>query len=127
MVGTTIIRVVYGLDTSGSGDKYVRLAEEAISHFNEVFEPGRYLVNTFPWLRFVPTWFPGANFQRRFASLRPTVRAMRDVPWEAAMERKVGRPSFQCQRHWALTPRSVARRSHPYDVFLHYTDRPHRK
>ena len=90
MIGTIIIRVVYGLDTSGSGMEYVRIAEESMDCFNAVFEPGRYLVQTFPWLRFVPSWFPGAGFQREFAEWRPRVQSMRDVPWEAAVARKVG-------------------------------------
>ena len=90
MIGTIIIRVAYGLDTSGPGMEYIRIAEETTACFNAVFEPGRYLVKTFPWLHFVPSWFPGAGFQREFAKWRPRVQSMRDVPWEAAMARKVG-------------------------------------
>ena len=26
--------------------------------------PGRFLVDVFPWLKYIPEWFPGANFQR---------------------------------------------------------------
>ena len=89
MIGTIIIRIVYGLDTSGSGMEYVHIAEDAMDAFNAAFEPGRYLVQTFPWLRFVPSWFPGAGFQRDFAEWRPRVQSMRDVPWEAAVARKV--------------------------------------
>lgn len=32
--------------------------------------PGRFLVETFPFLRYVPEWFPGAGFQRIFAECK---------------------------------------------------------
>jgi len=26
--------------------------------------PGRFLVEVFPWLRFIPEWFPGASWKK---------------------------------------------------------------
>ena len=89
-IGTTIIRVAYGLDAStGEASKWVHAAEQAMNCFNTAFKPGRYLVQTFPWLWHVPAWLPGAGFQREFAAWRPIVRAVRDGPWEAAAEKRV--------------------------------------
>ena len=92
MVGTTIIRVAYGLDASdkGPGYEYVLGAKRAMHCFNTVFQPGRYLVQTFPWLRYVPAWFPGASFQRQFSAWRPVVSNTRDAPWAAAAQKRVG-------------------------------------
>ena len=33
----------------------------------DAFVPGRYWVEFFPFLRFVPAWVPGAGFQKDFA------------------------------------------------------------
>ncbi len=57
--------------------------------FNTVFQPGRYLVQTFPSLRHIPSWFPGAGFRREFAAWFPVVRKLHEVPWEAAMTARV--------------------------------------
>ena len=90
MIGCTIIPIVYGLDTSGpEGESYVRIAEDAMDCFNVVIQPGRYLVQTFPSLRHIPAWFPGAGFQREFAAWKERVRAMLEVPWAAAEARRV--------------------------------------
>ena len=89
LIGSIIIRVAYGLDARDSDVKYIDIAEEAMDTFNITFQPGRYLVQTFPWLRHVPAWLPGAGFQHEFAAWRPIVRAVRDGPWEAAAEKRV--------------------------------------
>ena len=72
-----IIRVAYGLEVVDDNDKYVDIAEAAMDCFNIVFQPGRYMVQTFPSLRHIPSWFPGAKFRREFAAWYPTVRKIR--------------------------------------------------
>ncbi|KAI0689845.1 cytochrome P450 [Cerioporus squamosus] len=92
LIGAVIIRATYGLEVSGKNDKYIKIAEDAMDCVNNIFQPGKpYLVQTFPSLRHVPSWFPGAKFKRQFAAWVPTVRKLYDVPWEAAMaERREG-------------------------------------
>ena len=87
MIGAMIMRIVYGLDVYGPDEKYIQIAEKSMECFSAVFNPGRYLVQTLPWLRFVPASFPGAGFQREFAAWRPQVAAARDLPWEAATKK----------------------------------------
>ncbi|KAH9937825.1 cytochrome P450 [Epithele typhae] len=89
LIGTVIIRIVYGLDVKDSlpgcpPNKYISIAEESMSAFSVIFHPGQYYAQSFPWLRYVPAWFPGARFQRDFAAWRPIVRSMLNVPWKAA-------------------------------------------
>ncbi|RDX44537.1 cytochrome P450 [Lentinus brumalis] len=55
LIGAIIIRVSYGLEVIGGNDKYIELAEDTMECFNTVFQPGRYLVQTFPSLRNVPS------------------------------------------------------------------------
>ena len=89
MIGAIIIRAAYGVEVKDTNDKYVMIADRAMECFNVVFKPGAYLVQTFPWMRHIPSWFPGARFQREFDAWRPTVRMIHDAPWKAAMDARV--------------------------------------
>ncbi|RPD52912.1 cytochrome P450 [Lentinus tigrinus ALCF2SS1-7] len=80
-----IMRVVYGLDLTPDDD-YMHTGEKAITAFNLAFLPGKYLVETFPIMRFIPKWFPGAKFKRDAAGWRDAVLRMRNEPWEGAVK-----------------------------------------
>ncbi|KAL7281056.1 hypothetical protein ACG7TL_004358 [Trametes sanguinea] len=67
-------------------DEYLLMTEQALESFHRAFKFGKYLVETFPILRFLPSWFPGAKFQREAKVWKPRVHKLRDVPWEQALE-----------------------------------------
>lgn len=60
---TTIIRTAYGFENN---EPLIHLAETLVQELAEAAVPGRFLVNHFPLLRYVPSWFPGAGFQKHF-------------------------------------------------------------
>ncbi|KAM5543810.1 hypothetical protein V8D89_002427 [Ganoderma adspersum] len=45
-------------------EKYTALAREVMHQTGIALQPGRWAVNFYPALMYVPTWFPGAGFQR---------------------------------------------------------------
>ena len=53
--------------------------------FAATFVPGKYLVEIFPVLRFLPSWFPGARFRREGAAWKKNVQRLRNTPWDAAI------------------------------------------
>ena len=53
--------------------------------FSQLFVPGKYLVESFPIMRYLPYPLPGTQFKRDAADCYSIVRKMRDAPWEAAM------------------------------------------
>ncbi|KAF8158864.1 hypothetical protein K438DRAFT_1619947 [Mycena galopus ATCC 62051] len=55
---------VYGYDIKPENDRFVYLAEEGVRRLAESVLPGRYAVNTFPFLRHFPSWFPGCGFHQ---------------------------------------------------------------
>ncbi|KAF9002580.1 cytochrome P450 [Cyathus striatus] len=61
----TIMRVVYGIDVRESDDPYILNVEEVLNGFAEAAIPGRFLVDLIPALKYVPEWFPGAEFKRK--------------------------------------------------------------
>nr|BED43020.1 cytochrome P450 monooxygenase [Trametes versicolor] len=85
-VTATILRVTYGLQVSGRDDEYVVLAEATVAIQNAITVPGKYLVEVLPFLRFLPSWLPGAKFRREGKTWMPITRRMRDAPWDFTMK-----------------------------------------
>ncbi|RXW14495.1 hypothetical protein EST38_g11359 [Candolleomyces aberdarensis] len=69
LFGTEIMRVAYGFDDIRRNEELIHNAEALIVGFADAVVPGRYLVNIFPSLKHVPSWFPGAGFKRFLGSL----------------------------------------------------------
>ncbi|KAI0753229.1 cytochrome P450 [Daedaleopsis nitida] len=88
MFNATIIAVTYGLDVHSKpeNDKYIRIAEQTMRSFHAAFELGKYAVEVFPFVRYLPAWFPLAGFKRELPRWRADSRRLRDEPWEAAKE-----------------------------------------
>ncbi|KAJ6561796.1 cytochrome P450 [Mycena capillaripes] len=70
MTGAIVLRIAYGYIVKDGKDYYVDLAEELAKMTGEAIQPGRWLVDSFPILRHVPSWFPGAGFKRWAAEKR---------------------------------------------------------
>ncbi|KAI0800113.1 CyP450 monooxygenase [Fomes fomentarius] len=85
IIGATITKIAYGLDVHTPDDEYLSLTQEGNDIFLEAFVPGRYLVESFPILRHIPPWFPGAKFRRQAAEWRETYVRVLNKPFEAAM------------------------------------------
>jgi hypothetical protein len=62
---------------------------------------GRYLVDVFPSLQYLPTWFPGAGFQKEAAGYRKTVERMTEEPVKAT-ERDMVRRNFSHHLCWLI-------------------------
>lgn len=66
--------------------------DEANSTVVEAARPGRFLVDTLPWLKYIPGWFPGASFQRIAAQGRDLMQKSRSVPFQVAKRALVRDP-----------------------------------
>nr|BED43030.1 cytochrome P450 monooxygenase [Trametes versicolor] len=84
--GSTIMRVSYGIEVAEENDPYVAAVEEGVATFNEAFVPGAFLVETFPSLRHIPSWFPGGGFKRTAAKWKEIAHNMRDAPFKKTLE-----------------------------------------
>ncbi|KAF7374350.1 Cytochrome p450 [Mycena sanguinolenta] len=73
---------VYGYDVKPINDHFVDLAETAVKPLNNSVLPGAAAVNVFPILRYLPSWMPGAGFQRTAAECRQLTKQMRELPFE---------------------------------------------
>ncbi|KAJ6573817.1 cytochrome P450 [Mycena vulgaris] len=63
--GAMVLHLTYGYKIREDGDDpLVDLADKALAEFSETVRPGAWLVDVMPILKYVPSWFPGADFKR---------------------------------------------------------------
>lgn len=84
--GAVILKVAYGWTVAENDDYFVSLMEESFKVHAEIVKPGRWLVDTYPILRFVPKWFPFASFQRQAEIYRKEFSRIDTVPHAWAKE-----------------------------------------
>ncbi|KAJ7142156.1 cytochrome P450 [Mycena crocata] len=68
IVAACILLINYGHSASDHNDPYIEASSGVMQRFSEAAAPGRWLVDLIPFLKYVPAWFPGANF-KKFAIL----------------------------------------------------------
>lgn len=85
-----MMRTAYGFDDVRQNESLVRDAVTLSSAFIEAAIPGKFLVNIFPVLKHVPSWFPGAGFQKYFAGLAQLSSNTVHSPFEEAKHDYVG-------------------------------------
>ncbi|KAI0674497.1 CyP450 monooxygenase [Trametes maxima] len=85
LFAATIMRIAYGIEVKEENDEYVAMAEEALATFNRLLIPGKYLVELFPFLQYLPSWVPGAQFKRDAAKAKAALHRVQDVPWERTL------------------------------------------
>ncbi|KAJ7312302.1 cytochrome P450 [Mycena albidolilacea] len=100
MVGKMIMSITYGIDVLPLNDPYLKLSHEMARAGSVAAVPGKYLVDTIPVLKYIPTWFPGAEFKRQAKEWKKVVRQAVELPFEET-KRKIAtggaRASFVSQ------------------------------
>ena len=77
--------MAYGIEMKAKNDPYVRMSERAMSGLVLSGTPGRWLVDVLPFLKYVPSWFPGAGWKRQAAVWREWQDDMRTKPYDVAV------------------------------------------
>ena len=83
------MKITYGIDVKESGDPYISIAEEASTGFAEAAVIGAFWVDILPLLRFIPSWVPGAGFQKKAARWKGALMTMTEKPFEYVKEQLV--------------------------------------
>ena len=91
------MKIGYGIAVQESDDPYISNAEVAMNGAAEAGIPGAFWVDLFPILKYVPSWFPGAGFQKKAARVREATNAMAERPFRHVQEQLV-------QVHSLITP-----------------------
>ncbi|KAL4246397.1 cytochrome P450 family protein [Abortiporus biennis] len=92
MAGKIILRITYGFDIKPDNDPYVGIAERALYATARVVNPGSYLVDSVPILRFIPEWLPGGGFKKDVKEWQVHFDDMRDKPFELVKKARSRQP-----------------------------------
>ncbi|KAI0371374.1 cytochrome P450 [Pilatotrama ljubarskyi] len=98
--GALILRLAYGYEVveDQGQDPLVQVVEVAMQGFAKASEPGAFLVDNFPVLRYVPEWLmPGGGFKAVSRRMRRELDEMYDLPFgfvKEQLEAGKARPSF---------------------------------
>ncbi|KAF8550950.1 cytochrome P450 [Imleria badia] len=95
LAGSIIMKVAYGYELAPSDDYYVTLVEHAVEGLMATFGVG-FMVDLLPILKYIPSWVPGANFQRLASEWLKSVTAMVNLPWDEMMQKYRNGVSIRC-------------------------------
>ena len=84
-VGGIAISLTYGLDIKETDDPHIKWLETALEGISDVAGSGVYLVDILPILRHVPSWVPGAAFQKKAKELRKIQEDFRHLPYNETL------------------------------------------
>jgi cytochrome P450 len=76
MTGMMILGPAYGIEVKPTKDPFVETAERASEAMSMQGETIAFVLDSFPFLKNIPTWFPGAGFRRRALKWREVVESM---------------------------------------------------
>ena len=88
------MKIEYGIAVNDTDDPYISIAEEVLAGASEAGVPGAFWVDFFPILKFVPSWFPGAGFQKKAARWKEATNIMAEKPFRHVQEQLVQILSF---------------------------------
>jgi hypothetical protein len=77
----TIMSISYGIDVQESGDPFISLANDALEGISQAAVLGTFWVDLFPSLKYLPSWFPGAGFQKKAAHWREVNASLSGNPF----------------------------------------------
>ncbi|KAF8917162.1 cytochrome P450 [Mucidula mucida] len=80
--GSIMLRLTYGYDAEPVNDPYVGVVDKFNRQSSAAANPGSYLIDYLPILKWIPSWFPFADFQREAIAMAPHVVEVRDRPFE---------------------------------------------
>lgn len=88
-LSATIIAISYGVDVQREDDPNVERAGKALVNLKEAAISGSFMVDMLPFLKYIPTWMPGAAFKAYAERMRPNTMDMREAPYEQGRSRLV--------------------------------------
>ncbi|KAF9002123.1 cytochrome P450 [Cyathus striatus] len=92
-----IVKIAYGKDIISDDDPYLEISDAAIDSLVSCGSPGSTLVDLMPFLRFLPSWFPGTYYASKAREFRSAVRKMHEYPFEVTkrqLKEGTAKPSF---------------------------------
>ncbi|KAF7344988.1 Cytochrome P450 [Mycena venus] len=106
-----VLQLTYGYKIEEKGsDPFVDLADKGMAEFSEIMRPGAFLIEVLPILKYVPSWFPGANFKRLAEKYNHSCDELAEVPLAYAQGQAassytadlLGQPELTAQKYFDI-------------------------
>ncbi|EUC61305.1 cytochrome P450 family protein [Rhizoctonia solani AG-3 Rhs1AP] len=97
LAGSIIMRTTYGYKVLETNDPHITIADDALASLQFTGVAGNYLVDSYPFLRYLPAWLPGMEFKRQAEewSKYPARMAQEPFDWtKEQMKNGLAVPSF---------------------------------
>ncbi|OQE44817.1 hypothetical protein PENCOP_c002G06270 [Penicillium coprophilum] len=89
VTGAKMLDMVYGYKVGPSGpDSLVDMAELSGIQFSSAVEPGAWVVDSMPMLKYLPAWFPGAGFQQTAREWRDALTNLAEKPYAFVLHQR---------------------------------------
>ena len=85
-----VMDVVYGIEIREPHDKYYHMIERMGDIAEQIMIPGRFPVEAFPILRYVPSWFPGGAFRKWAADSKKDMLSIVEALFQSWNSIRVG-------------------------------------
>ncbi|THH20292.1 hypothetical protein EW146_g1063 [Bondarzewia mesenterica] len=98
--GSIILNISIGYHVEEDSDPFVHLVDVAVGDFSKAIEPGVWLVDIIPAIKYIPAWFPGASFKKVAANWAESLMAMVTQPYDFVkrqMADNTAAPSFMLE------------------------------
>ncbi|PLN82775.1 cytochrome P450 [Aspergillus taichungensis] len=80
--GAVILKIAYGYNIEPHGsDPLVMLVNDAMEDFSLAAAPGKWIVDTVPFLKHLPAWLPGMGFKKIASAWRKTLIETIEKPY----------------------------------------------
>ncbi|KAJ7729932.1 cytochrome P450 [Mycena metata] len=86
MAGMIILSTAYGIDVQPEDDPHIAVSERALHAMACAGNRGTFLVDSLPFLKYVPYFFPGAGFKTKARNWKKIVSLMPQVPFNFVKE-----------------------------------------
>lgn len=100
LLASTILKITYGITPKPKNDPLVELAEIALAGVSEAGNPGSFLVDLIPAMKYIPDWFPGTEWKKKAAYWTSINERMVNDPWGLITNQTVSNnfcgPIFGC-------------------------------
>ncbi|KAJ3483939.1 hypothetical protein NLI96_g5970 [Meripilus lineatus] len=77
-----IVNIAYGIKIEDLNAEYVVIAREAVEGVVRAGVPGAFWIEYLPFLKFIPSWVPGAAFKRVSEYYKPFIQRMIHQPFQ---------------------------------------------
>ncbi|KIJ35877.1 hypothetical protein M422DRAFT_257346 [Sphaerobolus stellatus SS14] len=96
VAGAVIMEITYGIHIKPENDPYLIVGEKATRALGEVHIPGTFLVDIFPWMKYIPHWMPGATFKRKGREWAKYISDMKELPFQTTKTAMVQGTADSC-------------------------------